>query len=223
MRYGRSFLFAALLLPTAIGAQTVVGRVIERDSQRPAQKVTVAIIRDTGSISASVARTETDSLGDFLLVVPAPGQYRLSFSVRDQVTFIVPVFTLAADQVIQREFVIPMLRSGAFTEFDVERPVEMLPGNDPPEYPEALRKARVQGDVLVQFVVDSTGNAVMSTVKFLRSSHIEFTWATRDAIRKMRFVPAELHQRKVSQVVLMPFQFRLTGGLPVIPWPTRRP
>jgi len=32
------------------------------------------------------------------------------FSIRGQVTFIAPVFTLAADQVIQREFVIPMLR-----------------------------------------------------------------------------------------------------------------
>jgi len=42
--------------------------------------------------------------------VPAPGQFRLSFSIRGQVMFIAPVFTLATDQVIKREFVIPMLR-----------------------------------------------------------------------------------------------------------------
>jgi hypothetical protein len=63
----------------------------------------------------------------------------------------------------------------------------------------------------------------MSTLKFVHSSDVEFAWAAREAIGNMRFDPAELHQPKVSQVVLMPFEFRLTSGLPMSPAPRRRP
>ena len=54
----------------------------------------------------------------------------------------------------------------------------------------------------------------MSTFKVLRSNAAEFTNAVRVALPQMSFEPAELQNRKVRQVVQMPFHFCVSGGPP---------
>src|SRR5262249_30698696 len=54
-----------------------------------------------------------------------------------------------------------------YFEFQVENRVSPLPGNAAPRYPDALRDAHVNGEVLVQFVVDTSGRARMETFKTL--------------------------------------------------------
>src|SRR5918992_1401040 len=104
----------------------------------------------------------------------------------------------------------PVQTDQAYFEFQVEKQVAPHSGNPGPRYPDMLRSANVEGEVLAQFVVDTTGRADMSTFKVLKSSHDLFTNAVRSTLPNMRFYAAEIGGRKVKQLVQMPFQFALT-------------
>ena len=96
-----------------------------------------------------------------------------------------------------------------YFDFQVEKPVVAAPGSAGPAYPDMLRSAGIEGQVLAQFVVDTTGRADMSTFKALRSDNDLFTTAVKNALQRMRFLPAEVGGRKVKQLVQQPFQFSL--------------
>ncbi len=96
-----------------------------------------------------------------------------------------------------------------YFEFQVEKQVAAMPGQSPPRYPDMLRSANVEGEVLAQFVVDTTGRAEMNTYKVLKSSHDLFTNSVKQALANMHFYPAEVGGRKVKQLVQMPFVFSL--------------
>jgi TonB family protein len=97
-----------------------------------------------------------------------------------------------------------------YFEFQVEKQASPYSGNPRPLHPDMLRSANIEGEVLAQFVVDTTGRADMTTFKVLKSSHDLFTNAVRSTLPNMRFYPAEIGGRKVKQLVQMPFQFTLT-------------
>ena len=97
-----------------------------------------------------------------------------------------------------------------YFEFQVEKQVAPAPGNPPPRYPDMLRSANVEGEVLAQFVVDTTGRVDMSQFKVLKSSHDLFTSAVRQHLSVSRYYPAEIGGRKVKQLVQQPFNFALT-------------
>ncbi|MEI6740157.1 MAG: TonB family protein [Gemmatimonadaceae bacterium] len=96
-----------------------------------------------------------------------------------------------------------------YFDFQVEKPVVMAPGSSGPAYPDMLRSAGIEGQVLAQFVVDTLGKADMSTFKALKSDNDLFTTAVRNALQRARFLPAEVGGRKVKQLVQQPFQFSL--------------
>ena len=96
-----------------------------------------------------------------------------------------------------------------FFDFQVEKPVTQAPGSAQPVYPDLLRSAGIEGDVLATFVVDTTGRADPSTFKVLRATHQQFEKAVRDALPRMRFIPAEVGGRKVRQLVQQPFAFAI--------------
>ena len=96
-----------------------------------------------------------------------------------------------------------------YFEFQVEKPAAPLPTNAPPRYPPDLRAANVEGEVLVQFVVDTAGVPDMASFKVLRSSHAEFTKAAQAHVSTARYYPAVLRGRKVRQLVQQPFNFSL--------------
>ena len=97
-----------------------------------------------------------------------------------------------------------------FFEFQVERQAVPLPGNRGPRYPDALRKGKVEGEVLAQFVVGPDGRVDISSFKVLRSTDPRFTEAVKGALEETRFAPAQVGGRAVRQLVQMPFQFKLT-------------
>ena len=103
----------------------------------------------------------------------------------------------------------PVAQDQPFFEFQVEKPVSALPGSAPPRYPDILRQAGVEGEVLAQFVVDTTGRAEMGSFKVLKASHDLFGTAVRNALPGMRFIPAEVGGRKVRQLVQQPFSFAI--------------
>jgi periplasmic protein TonB len=104
----------------------------------------------------------------------------------------------------------PVNTDQPYFEFQVEKQVAPMPNNAAPRYPDMLRSANVEGEVLAQFVVDTLGRAEMNTFKVLKSSHDLFTNAVKSALPNMRFYAAEVGGRKVKQLVQMPFQFNLT-------------
>ena len=78
-----------------------------------------------------------------------------------------------------------------------------------PAYPDSLYRERVTGQVLVEFVVDTTGAVVLESVSAISSTHARFTDAVRRALRDARFHPAMLAGRKVRQLVQLPVKFEL--------------
>ncbi|HEV7704332.1 MAG TPA: TonB family protein, partial [Gemmatimonadaceae bacterium] len=89
----------------------------------------------------------------------------------------------------------------------VEKPATPRYGNPSPRYPSLLESSRVEGTVVVQFVVDTLGVAEMSSFKVLEATNDLFAEATRATLAKWRFYPAEAGGRKVKQIVQLPLRF----------------
>jgi TonB family protein len=102
------------------------------------------------------------------------------------------------------------LPSETYFAFQTTKPVVPKPGNVAPRYPDSLRVAGVEGEVLAQFVVDTAGHVDMSFFRALKSTHPIFTQAVKDVLLNFEFTPAEIGGRKVRQLVQMPFQFNIT-------------
>ena len=104
----------------------------------------------------------------------------------------------------------PSAASGEpFAAEQVEKQVSLIAGSPSPVYPEVLRSSGIEGQVVALFVVNETGRAEEETLRFVRSDNPLFEDAVRHAIRRMRFMPAEIAGRKVRQLVQMPFVFTL--------------
>jgi protein TonB len=99
--------------------------------------------------------------------------------------------------------------NGTFTAGQVEKQVSLLSGSAP-RYPEVLRRAGIEGQVVAQFVVDQDGRVEGGTVKFVRSDNPLFEDPVRAALTRMRFTPAAIGGKRVRQLVEMPFVFTLS-------------
>ena len=104
----------------------------------------------------------------------------------------------------------PVTTDQPYFEFQVEKQVIQAPGSPGPKYPEMLKAGGIEGEVLAQFVVDTSGRAEPGTFKVLKSTHELFTLAVKNALPSMRFLPAEVGGRKVKQLVQQPFTFAIT-------------
>ncbi|MEO7104493.1 MAG: energy transducer TonB, partial [Gemmatimonadaceae bacterium] len=76
-----------------------------------------------------------------------------------------------------------------------------------PVYPEALHKSHTPGQVIAEFVVDTTGKAEPATFGVVSSTDARFTEAVRLALPNARFKPAVLHGGRVRQIVRQSFAF----------------
>jgi periplasmic protein TonB len=84
-----------------------------------------------------------------------------------------------------------------------------LTGHLQPSYPEALRRAGVSGQVLLEYVVGSSGWVDSSSVRVLLSSHPEFTHAAREALRSVRFRPGRRSRQPVAVLVRQTIRFQI--------------
>ena len=78
-----------------------------------------------------------------------------------------------------------------------------------PAYPDSLFRERVTGQVLVEFVVDTSGVVVIESMSAISTSHALFTDAVRRALQNARFHPAVLAGRRVRQLVQLPVKFEM--------------
>jgi TonB family protein len=96
-----------------------------------------------------------------------------------------------------------------FFDFQVDQTVRIKAARTP-VYPDKLRANKIEGQVLVQFVVDERGVAQMNTFKVLKSTDNELTASVMRAVSATSYFPAEIQGRKVKQVVQAPYRFNAT-------------
>ena len=209
------------LLPGVVGmdahAQTIGGRVIDAPTHRPVVLMPVQVLDDSSRV---VTSTHTDSVGIFYALLPSGGRFRVRFLVDSATTLSSDTIRVAGDAFVQREFVVEPPH--AFLEFQVEKQTQIRPGSNAARYPIALRDQGIEGEVLAQFVVDSSGRPRLDTFRILRSTHPAFAEAVTAWLPNARFYPAEIGGRHVAQMVQMPFTFQLShsaGSVPSQPRP----
>lgn len=96
-----------------------------------------------------------------------------------------------------------------YTSYQVDNAVQISYGSAVPEYPRDLLARRVEGSVMVRFVVDTSGSADTASIQILDSSDPAFTASVRAALPRMRFSPARLNGQRVRQLVEQPFRFNV--------------
>lgn len=82
----------------------------------------------------------------------------------------------------------------------------------PQEYPELLRRFGIQGRVVLQAVVDTTGHVEPSSVKILKSPNPAFNEPTRVWVLKAVFRPARLHGEAVRVLINLPVDYTFSAS-----------
>lgn len=95
-----------------------------------------------------------------------------------------------------------------FLESVVEEKPERLTGPSL-QYPDLLRQAGVQGRVLVQGVIDTTGRAIPNTVRVVQSPHPGFDEAAKRLMLQSLFRPGRVGGRAVKVLVSLPVDFTI--------------
>jgi TonB family protein len=79
-----------------------------------------------------------------------------------------------------------------------------------PRYPEGLRAAGIEGEVVLEFVVDTMGRADLQSVRVISTPADAFVVSIRDALAATRYHPALVGGQRVRQLVRQGFVFSLT-------------
>lgn len=121
-------------------------------------------------------------------------------------------FSLGESPAAKQASVSPMPTNSEkpYFDFQVEHPAQLRPGAKGPRYPDDLRTAKIEGSVLVQFVVGTDGVPDMATFKAVKFEHQGFVDAVRAALADMRFEPAKVGGKPVKQLMQSPFEFSLS-------------
>ncbi|HKR55775.1 MAG TPA: energy transducer TonB [Gemmatimonadales bacterium] len=91
----------------------------------------------------------------------------------------------------------------------VQEKPEVLSG-PPPQYPELLRQAGIQGVVMVQAVVDTSGRVEPNSLKIVTSANPGFDANAKQTILKTLFRPARVYGHAVRVLIQIPVNFTLT-------------
>jgi TonB family protein len=101
------------------------------------------------------------------------------------------------------------LGDSIMTEFMVDSAVVRFEDGAAPSYPESMLRRRVEGSVIVQYVVDTLGHADTLTFRVISATHADFAQAVKKTLPLMRFRPAIMANRLVPQLVQQPFAFKI--------------
>jgi TonB family protein len=98
---------------------------------------------------------------------------------------------------------------GAYNSFEVDIQVVSVSGSIRRQYPDRLRASGTEGQVIAQFVVNEKGRVDRNSFKVVSSTNTLFTDAVSRALPQMRFKPAKIGGKPVSQLVQQLFVFKL--------------
>ncbi|NIM49697.1 MAG: TonB family protein [Gemmatimonadales bacterium] len=80
-----------------------------------------------------------------------------------------------------------------------------------PDYPRMMQQANIEGQVLLQFVVETDGRVKSENIETITSTHKAFEGPARDMIGKCLFRPGRVRANPVRVLVQMPIIFNLAG------------
>lgn len=193
------------MLPAPVFCQMVAGKVVDLAERRPLVGVSV-VLRNV--VTDSVSQSVTDRSGMFNFF-PSEGRYVLGFRRGPDFVLHADTLVLTGESEFQRLFVLDFPPpTDVMAPQDVERQVVPLTRFRIP-YPESVRNSGLEGVVVMQFVVDTTGRILPETIRIIRSTDEAFSQAVREALASARFRPASHRGRKVRQLVRLPFHFCL--------------
>lgn len=136
-----------------------------------------------------------------------PGQ-REGHSVACRMQNFPIVFTLGRDRAVANApAVAPAIDESGVPIYDLKQ-VQRPPRAQvrmPPRYPRALREARIHGEVLVDFVISIDG--VVREAEGIRATREEFIAPAVEAVRRWRFLPAEVDGQPVRCHMQVPIVF----------------
>ena len=93
-----------------------------------------------------------------------------------------------------------------------ERPERV--SSPPARYPDILRQAGIEGRVLVEVVIDTTGHAERGSMRILTSTHQLFEGPAREVVQGSTYSPGKIQGRAVRVRVQVPINFTIAraGG-----------
>ncbi len=78
-----------------------------------------------------------------------------------------------------------------------------------PQYPRMMQQANIEGQVLLQFIVEPNGRVTRQTIEIMSSTHRAFAGPARDMIQRCLFRPGKVRTSSVRVLVQMPVVFAL--------------
>ncbi len=106
----------------------------------------------------------------------------------------------------------PVDLAQVFTEAVVDEPPERI-SCPPPEYPRMMQQAGVEGVVVMQGVVDTSGRIERQSVEVIQSTQRAFDGPALQLLRRCIFRPGRVRGQAVRVLIQLPVQFSLIGGL----------
>jgi TonB family protein len=86
-----------------------------------------------------------------------------------------------------------------------------------PTYPDSLRSLGLEGNVVLQAAIDTSGQVEPATVKVVKSLHPLLDQACIEALLATRFAPASYGGRAVRVVMQIPYTFNFEEAPPPAP------
>jgi hypothetical protein len=96
-----------------------------------------------------------------------------------------------------------------FLVIDVDSAAKRYAWSAAPAFPPKMLEKKISGFVRAEWVVQPDGSADTASLRIVEATHEDFAQAVRDALPFMRFSPAKIGRRVVSQLVQQEFTFRI--------------
>lgn len=85
----------------------------------------------------------------------------------------------------------------------------------PPNFPRIMQKARIDGKVIIEMIVDAKG--VPQQVQVAQATHPLYVEPALNAVRQWRYRPALKNGQPVASQLTVPLEFRRDTSLDIIP------
>jgi hypothetical protein len=106
-----------------------------------------------------------------------------------------------------------LLDDSTFTVLEVDSAAARYEDSAAPPYPPTMLKRRIEGNVIAQYVVDTTGRADVGSFTVLSATNKDFAESVRSTLPQMRFKAAMMGTVKVRQLVQQMFTFKIDTTL----------
>jgi TonB family protein len=98
--------------------------------------------------------------------------------------------------------------AAVYFEYQVADPVTLIKWTTP-SYPTALKSAKVEGEVILQFIVGLDGRIEAKSERVLKATNPAFSSAVMATLESARYEPATRNEKAVRQLVQQSFLFRI--------------